>query len=492
MATDNLGETLASLTPSQQKVFVKNLPPSAAARATELLAEYATEQARKGNRVTLLPHQILPSPEEIVSGAVLAGGRGAGKSFAAAHYIARVAENTPSLRARVIAPTLSDAVQSVVVDPDSGILAQSPSATFKSSGIEGARVVWPNGSTLFLVGTPTLKDVDRLRALTNIDLDHFEEAAANPRLAEAIKQADLSRRGKRLHHPVWIASTTPRPVPAYRAWLKDPNVIVNRASTLDNPHTPDQYRDYAESLKGTHLYRQEVLGEVVDDITGALWTQANVDRSIVRDQDERDSLLAIISNIVIGVDPPTGHGTCGIVVTGKTNPLSDPTGNARIVILDDFSIEDASPAQWGNRVIDAQQSYGGAIVAERNQGGMMVESTIRQAAESRGLDMLPVTLAQASVSKERRAAPMALLWEIDPQRGVIAPPHGDLAKVALLIEQMTQWVPGVYSPDRLDASAWASAYLAQGAGSVTAALQKPSSRTVSRGTAFRLALMGRR
>lgn len=487
----NLAEAITELSPKQREIFIKRLPPAAAEHAKEILTKYATKQAQSGKRVELLPHQKLPPPEKIKRGAVLAGGRGSGKSFGAAYYLARVAESTPGLRARVIAPTLSDAVHAVALDPDSGILAHSPSAQFKSSGVEGARIIWPNGAVCFLVGTPTLKDVDRLRALTNIDLDHYEEAAANPRLAEAVKQADLSRRGRRLHHPVWIASTTPRPVPTYKEWLKDPDVHVTHGTTMDNPHTPDQYREYAESLKGTHLYEQEILGNVMDDIQGALWTRVNLEKSLIRDPDVRTELFSVLERIVVGVDPPSGHGTCGIAVVGVTDRLKDPLGLARIVVLDDFSISSASPGQWGSRVLDAAQAYGASIVAERNQGGLMVESTIQQAAQSRGEDFVAVTLAQASISKERRASPVALLWEVDPQRALIAPPAGDVARIAELIDQLATWVPGTFSPDRLDAMVWAANYLMTGGSAPSGTLAQPIMRPRREVAGLRQILMGK-
>ena len=478
----------------QRTDFIRRLPLTSRERVTALLGEYATKQHQDGSIVQLLPHQRLPPPNEIEDGHLFAGGRGAGKTMALSNYVARVAENVAGLRARVISPTLGDAVNGVALDPYSGILAQSPSAVYKSSGIEGARILWPNGSVCYLIGTPTIKDVDRLRALTNIDLDAFDEAAANPRITEAVQQANLSRRGRALDHPIWIAATTPRPVPQYKKWVKDPRVSVTHARTVDNPHTPDAYREYAESLKGTALYKQEILGEVLDDIPGALWTHANLSASYVEDDNLRAQLMLAMDKVVVGVDPPTGHGTCGIVVVGMTNEQRDPTGIARAVVLADYSITDASPGQWGNAVIDAQIAYGAHIVAERNQGGLMVESTIRQAATNRNLPLIPVTLATASVSKERRAAPAALLWEVTPKRALVAPPDGDLAKTALLIEQLTSWIPGTFSPDRLDAMVWAIAYLAAGGAAPRGELQQSGGLLQPgrpKGPSFRAALMGR-
>lgn len=495
LTPERLAESLREMTPEQRVEFLRRLPPGIGGRVKELLSEYATSQHQDGAFITLLPHQKLPPPEEIGAGHLFAGGRGAGKTVALSNYVARIAESVPGLRARVISPTLSDAVNGVALDPYSGILACSPSAEFKASGVEGARIIWPNGSVCFLIGTPTHKDVDRLRALTNVDLDAYDEAAANPRITEAVQQANLSRRGQKLHHPIWIAATTPRPVPQYKKWVKDPQVSVTHARTTDNPHTPDSYREYAESLKGTALYRQEILGEVLDDIPGALWTHANIEASYVRDDAERALLISTMDKIVVGVDPPTGYGTCGIVVVGLTNEASDPTGISRIVVLDDYSVSEATPGQWGSAAIDAHVAYGAHIVAERNQGGLMVESTLRQAAMNRGMPLVPVTLAHAAISKERRAAPAALLWEVTPKRGLIAPPDADTRRMALLVDQMTSWIPGTFSPDRVDAMSWAVAYLAAGGAAPAGALQQSGGLLQAArraGPSFRGALMGRR
>lgn len=787
---DNLAEAIASLTPAQREAFLSRLPYGAATRVQEILAEHATDTA--AYTVTLLPHQVIPPPEEIEEGHLLAGGRGTGKTLGVAFYLARLAERTPGLRARVIAPTLADAVNAVALDPQSGILAHSPSARYVASGAEGVRVVWPNKAVVFLVGTPTLKDVDRLRALTNIDCvaretqvrmadgstqraehvvpgdwvqtrkgprlvlatrltepkrlyklqtdagrvlyatgdhlvatseqqwanmssldegqeveawqhnesicteafgtsgrtgttatarlncfterftdgklalsrqgtsstlttltgtsqttrpityscyplenmyakrevpsklpklkrhsaalcgtfgeanspktlrvrsvensfhtvttplsvlssapprvrlgiitpderaqdsgtlnvsfvetrsaqrgtlhmysggrrvtdrvqqlsrterveptvdltvedcpefiangvvvhncDAFEEAAANPQLAAAVTQAALSRRGNRLHHPIWIGATTPRPTPAFKAWLQNPRVKVVSATTADNPHTPQAYRDYAESLRGTRMYRQEVLGEVLADVEGALWGMADVERSIVVDSDARRALLQYISRCAVAVDPATGGGTVGIIVLGVTDAERDPLGFSRLVVLDDFSVTEASPNTWGQRVISAYMAYGflaPIVVAEKNQGGLMVESTILTAVTSSGLENpVPVTLVTSMVSKERRATPIALLWEVDPQRAVIAPPNGDRNRISLLTDQLTDWVPGAYSPDRLDALTVGAVFLTSGPVKERGELMPPVVSSAARNsvqTSFRRALRG--
>jgi phage terminase large subunit-like protein len=389
----------------------------------------------------LLPHQVPPPPGWL--GWLLTGGRGVGKTLAGSHWIADLARNVAGFRGRIIAPTLSDAVNGVVHDPDSGLLAYDSTAVYRPSGAEGVRVEWPNGSKVWCVGTNSPRDVDRLRALTNIDADLFEEAAANPQLASAAKQAALSRRGKRLPHPIWAATTTPRPLATIKEWMADEQVVVTRATTFDNPHTPDVYRHHAEALRGTRLYKQEVLGEIIDDVEGALWTLANLERSLYTG--DRSRLVEGLVKVAIGVDPPSGSGTCGIIVVGR-----DDSGH--LYVLDDYSVTDATPHQWAMRVASASADYGGLVVAEVNQGGRMVSEVLRQAAPG-----LPITTVHAAKGKQARAEPVALLWEAELQTAHMAPAAPD--DLTLLTDQLTEWVPGEFSPDRLDAMVWAATYL---------------------------------
>lgn len=395
----------------------------------------------------LLPHQIPPTGKW--DGWLLTGGRGTGKTYAGARWLGDKAAGIPGLRGRIIAPTLSDAVNSVVNDPDSGILRDHPEAVLKTTGPEGVRLVWPNGSVVWCVGTAAPRDVDRLRALTNIDADLFEEAAANPHLEAAVYQAGLSRRGKRLRKPLWVATTTPRATPTIKRWIAGRGtgieyVAVTRASTLDNPYTPDAYRQRVEALRGTRLYRQEVLGEIIDDVEGALWKLVDLERSTYAG--DRADLLDHLGRCIVGVDPPSGSGTCGIVVVGRHRD----TGH--LYVLDDYSVTDASPNQWAKRVSQAATDYQAGVVAEVNQGGRMVTEVLRNVDPG-----LPVSTVHAAVGKQTRAEPIAVYWEADEQVAHLAP--GTPGALDSLVDQLTGWVPGDYSPDRLDAMVWACTYL---------------------------------
>lgn len=444
MTLDELLELTSGLDPEDLAELVSDLPDAVA----ETLATDLSGMVTPAQLSELLPHQKPPSGDW--AGWLFLAGRGAGKSYSGHRWLGRLAATTPDLRARLIAPTLGDAVASAQ-DPQSGVLSFYPEAVLKTSGVEGTRIVWPNRSTIWCIGANSPESLDRLRALTAIDADYFEEAAAIRYLEEAVDQAALSRRGLRLPHPVWLATTTPRPRKQIKDWVtgetRGETVVVTRATTADNPHTPEAYRSRAEALRGTRIYRQEVLGEVLEDIEGALWTQADLVRSLTPEPTD-------LSRVVIGVDPPAGPGTCGIVVVG-----ADQHGG--ITVLDDLSVTDVQPGRWARVVASAHQEwtergFEPLVVAEINQGGRMVTEVLKQA----GVTM-PVKTVRAAQGKATRAEPVAVLWEADEQQAHLLGTEERIdPALVLLADQMMGWVPGEGdSPDRVDALVWAVTWL---------------------------------
>ena len=391
---------------------------------------------------SLLPHQIPPSGDWRTW--VLLAGRGAGKTYGGTHELNDLCERLPGLRARVIAPTFADGVASCVEGPNGLLKASGYQAMFRPSEPGGACVKYPNSSTVWIIGTHTPGDVDRLRALTNIDCDLFEEFFANRQAQAAWDQASLSRRGKRAGQRS-IVTSTPRPHAIHKLWKTDPRVVVTRATMHDNPHNPpDWVADQERKYKGTRLYRQEIQGEVLEDVEGALWTISDLERSLVT----RDYAMDRCTRFAVGVDPPSESGTCGIVVVGR-----DPDG--KLYVFEDYSLTDVTPHQWALQVARASADYGAIVVAERNQGGKMVTSTLKQAAPS-----LAVTTVWASDGKRTRAEPIAIKWEADEQAAfLVGTDDGKIPDpMILLTDQLTTW-DGSFSPDRLDGMVWAGTYL---------------------------------
>ena len=190
---------------------------------------------------------------------------------------------------------------------------------------------------------------------------------------------------------------------------------------------------------------------------GALWPAALLERC-------QRSEVPRLDRIVVAVDPPVtggaGADACGIVVAGVR--MQGPPQQWEAVVLEDASVEGASPAQWAHAAVAACERHGAdRLVAEVNQGGELVERVIRQVDAA-----VPFKAVRASRGKTARAEPVAALYE----QGRV----GHVAGLGLLEAQMAQMSVrgflGTGSPDRVDALVWALTELmiepARGAGGV--------------------------
>ena len=255
-----------------------------------------------------LPHQIPPSdptspnhnPDLGITGWfvwLMMAGRGAGKTDGAAHYIARYARTHPSVRIAIIAPTLGDA-RSACVDGPSGLLAHDN--TIRVHKTPDYYLKWPNGSRADIFGAHTEDDVERLRAGGNRHVVWAEELAAWRYLEEAWDQMEF---GLRLgQHPHVVASTTPKNRRKIRQLVEDPKVIVTRGTTLDNPHLHHTARErLLERYEGTTIGRQELYGELLQDVTNALWSRETIDRNRVTPKE----FAAVYRDYALPIPDPT-------------------------------------------------------------------------------------------------------------------------------------------------------------------------------------------
>jgi predicted phage terminase large subunit-like protein len=249
--------------------------------------------------------------------------------------------------------------------------------------------------------------------------------------------------------PRALATTTPRPVPLLRRLLAQGDVAVTRGRTADNLSAlPPAFlqamkRDYA----GTRLGRQELDGEMLLDLEGALWTRDLLERCRApRIEAPVDGAAdgPLLRRVVVGVDPPAGStgDACGIVVAGI-----GPDGRAHVI--DDASVERATPETWARAVARAHHRWGAdRIVAEANNGGAMVESVLRAADAG-----LPVRLVHASRGKVARAEPVATLYEAG--RVVHAGLFAQLEDEMCGLLAGGEYAGPGRSPDRADALVWA-------------------------------------
>lgn len=410
--------------------LLRSLPP-------EIRSEWLTKLRREW-----IPqrHQEPPSPPWDVW--ALVAGRGSGKTDADAYYVDRHASGPACIggpaphRIGIIAPTHDDAKKTCVVG-DSGLLSHNRDIRFTPGGKAGD-LVWPNGSIANLYGAFTPEDVERLRGPQHC-LVWAEELAAWRYLTECW---DNMQFGLRLGaQPHVVASSTPKARQEFWAILEASGVEVTSATTDDNPHLHPRVRqELYRKYGGTRLGQQELYARRLMDIPGALWR-----RDMIRhDQpplQHRDGVeQPAYARIVVAIDPAVTYGPdsdeTGIVVAAKGR-------DSRGYVIDDLSGR-YSPTGWAMQAIGAYATHkADAIVAEVNNGGDMVEQTLRSA----GYDGRYIKVT-ASRGKRIRAEPVAALYE----QGRVS----HLRPLLELEDQLCNFTPeSTNSPDRLDALVWA-------------------------------------
>lgn len=370
---------------------------------------------------------------------LLMAGRGFGKTRAGAQWVQCIAEADPAARIALVAGNLGEA-RAVMVEGESGILTAS--APWRCPDFEPSlrRLVWPNGAQAFLysAGEP-----EALRGPQHSHAWCDEIAKWDNSNGKALAAWDNLQMGLRLgDDPRVLATTTPRAVALVARLLreaKDGSVVVTRGSTYDNAaHLPARFiAAMRKNFGATTLGRQELDGEMIEDLPGALWTRALIERC-------REPAPPPMRRVVVGVDPPASAAgdACGIVVCGLGED-----GHARV--LADASVEKPSPERWARAVAEAARCWqADRVVAEANQGGAMVEAVLRAADAA-----LPLRLVHASRGKVARAEPVAALYEAGRVR------HSGL--FARLEDELCGLLPGGSyhgpgrSPDRADACVWA-------------------------------------
>jgi phage terminase large subunit-like protein len=362
------------------------------------------------------------------------GGRGAGKTRAGAEWLRYALLHGGCRRAALVGPTLLD-VREVMIEGPSGLRAITPDTEEKPVyEVSRRRIVWPNGAEGHVFSA---EDADSLRG-PQFDVAWCDEVAAwtNAKMVWDMLQMAL-RLGE---DPRAIVTTTPRPVPLVKQLVADEHTVLTRAGTATNAANlaPGFLTEIERAYGGTRLGRQELNGELIEDMEGALWT-----RSVL--EDARLAVAPELEDVIVAVDPPATCGpradACGIVAVGL---VSLAGAHGRAVVLADASEQGLSPLDWASRASALADRLGaGQIVAEANQGGEMV----RHALETAGCTV-PVRLVTARAGKRARASPVAALYEAGRVQ------HVGVMK-ALEDEMCSFGADGFSgSPDRVDALVW--------------------------------------
>ena len=363
---------------------------------------------------------------------LLMGGRGAGKTRAGSEWVrALVGGERPVSPVALVGETLAQA-RAIMVEGESGLLRVGPAATRPKFERSANRLVWPNGAIgeLMSGSEPERFRGPQFAAAWCDELGKWPNAeAAWDMLQFALRLGDKPRQ---------LVTTTPRPTRLLKRLLADPRTHVTRMRTAENAANlaPGFLEAVVGRYRGTVLGRQELDGELIEDLPDALWQRAALEAG-------RLGIVPEMSRIIVGVDPPvTGHAksdACGIIVAG----LAGEAG----VVLADRSLKPARPLAWARRVVAAFEEFeADAVVAEVNQGGELVVEMLRQVAPH-----LPVRSVHATRGKWVRAEPVAALYA----RGLVRHASG----LAELEDEMCAFGPdglsGGHSPDRVDALVWA-------------------------------------
>jgi phage terminase large subunit-like protein len=305
-------------------------------------------------------------------------------------------------------------------------------------------VVWPNGSFALAFSA---EEPERFRG-PNLHFVWADELATWRYLEECWQLMSLALRLEYpgFHSPRIYISTTPRPLSLLKEIIHEPSTVVTRATTFSNRANLSKkfFETIVKSYQNSTLGRQEIYGELIEDVVGALWKRQNIDKY------REGKSYPQLGLIVVAVDPATSDkasaNECGIITCGLG---SDQRG----YIVGDHSTHGVSPAVWGQKVVDVfRNSKASYVVAEGNLGGGLVETVIKQIEPN-----IPIKFVQAKRGKYLRAEPVAMLYE-----------QGRVSHVGHfheLEDQMCRFTanyekenPG-HSPDRVDALVWGLASL---------------------------------
>jgi phage terminase large subunit-like protein len=199
-----------------------------------------------------------------------------------------------------------------------------------------------------------------------------------------------------------------------------------------------------ERYGGTRLGRQELDGELLEDLPGALFPRARIEAARVA----REAVPAM-RRIVVAVDPPAssreGADQCGIVAAGLG-------ADGLLYVLADKSAPRLSPLEWASRAIALYRALeADRIVVEVNQGGEMARAVLSEVDAS-----VPVSDVRATRGKVLRAEPVAALYEQGRVKHAGGFPELEDQMAAFGADGLSDG----RSPDRVDALVWAVTALA--------------------------------
>jgi phage terminase large subunit-like protein len=376
------------------------------------------------------PNQLAPAGDWFTW--LLLAGRGFGKTRVLSEFVGGEVAQGRAGRIALVAATGADA-RDVMVEGESGILACAPPWHRPEYEPSRRRLTWPNGA---IATTYSADEPERLRGPQH-DLAACDELASWRRPVAWDNLMFGLRLGER---PRCVVATTPRPVRLVRELCarEGDDVVITRGTSYENRANlaPAFLNQIVTKYEGTRLGRQELLGELLTDTPGALWTRDRL-------EELRRDAAPVMSRIVVAIDPAgsaegdeTGIIAAGVDEAGRGWLLADESGQYQ-------------PTDWARRAVALYHHlHADRVVAETNFGGGMVEATIR--AVDPNVSYRAVT---ASRGKVARAEPVSALYEQGRVHhlGVYPELEDQLCGFTSHFDRTRAG----FSPGRLDALVWA-------------------------------------
>jgi phage terminase large subunit-like protein len=384
---------------------------------------------------------------------IIRAGRGWGKTRTGAETFINKIQNEGYRYTSLCAATASE-VRDIQIKGESGILKCCPPWFTPEYRPSEKKLIWPNGATTsFFYGSEP-----ELSRGAQSDLIWFDELHKYQYPAETYDNLILGLRlGK---CPLAIITSTPKPTKLCRELEqkrnKDgtPAAVVTVGKTIDNKKnlSPVFYDAIISRYQGSRLGLQEIEAEILDDNPNALFKRETLTRDIVPEPPPPEN----IHRVIVAIDPATtakqetsNHTGIIALAEGKAPEM---TNNGPALMPDKnhyYVLEDSSvigtPDQWGAAARLAVEKHGaGTCIYETNQGGDMIAAVLKTAGVTCKLHGI-----RATADKEKRAMNPSLIssqGRLHLIRSGANPEHLEELEM-----EMTNWMPGEDSPDRMDA-----------------------------------------
>lgn len=377
----------------------------------------------------------------------LVGGTRSGKTFTTVREIVSVARRSPRSRHAMLRFRANAARASLALDTLPNVVRKCFPGTMLQEHRQDGFFELENGSQIWIGG---LDDKDRVEKILGQEyLTIFlNEASQIPYASFLIAMTRLAQTAPGEVQRCFVDLN-----PTAKTHWTNMLFGLKRDPTSKRPlPNPDAYqraflnpRDNAENLAPAYLAslmsmperqrKRFYEGVYIEELENALWKIDQIEKHRVDETELPDFV-----RVVVAIDPAVSNSETsdetGIIVAA----LGD---NGHGYVLEDGSGKMA-PSVWAKKAIELYHHHqADRIVAEINQGGALVENTIRVMDDS-----VAYAGVHASRGKVVRAEPVQALYVREKVHHV-----GTFVE---LEAQMLGYEPGVRkSPDRMDALVWA-------------------------------------